>query len=94
MILPDGGRSYLSKIYSDAWMTEYGFLERTGEVSVGDVLVRKHDDTIPALVTVRSDQSVREAVSVARYVDGEVSLLVNGKGEIARRDPWPRSELR
>jgi cystathionine beta-synthase len=64
VILPDGGRSYLSKIYSDAWMTEYGFLERTGEESVGDVLLRKHDDTIPALVTVRSDQSVREAVSL------------------------------
>ena len=31
VILPDGGRSYLSKIYRDAWMTEYGFLERTGE---------------------------------------------------------------
>ncbi len=64
VILPDGGRSYLSKIYSDAWMTEYGFLERTGEDSVGDVLLRKHDDTIPALVTVRSDQPVHEAVAL------------------------------
>jgi cystathionine beta-synthase len=64
VILPDGGRSYLSKIYSDAWMTEYGFLERTGEESVGDVLRRKHDDTIPALVTVRTDQPVREAVAL------------------------------
>jgi cystathionine beta-synthase len=64
VILPDGGRSYLSKIYSDAWMTEYGFLERTGEESVGDVLLRKHDDTIPALVTVRTDQPVREAVAL------------------------------
>ena len=27
-------------------MTEYGFLERTGEESVGDILLRKHDDTI------------------------------------------------
>ncbi len=64
VILPDGGRSYLSKIYSDAWMTEYGFLERTGEDSVGDVLLRKYDDTIPALVTVRSDQPVSEAVAL------------------------------
>jgi cystathionine beta-synthase len=64
VILPDGGRSYLSKIYSDAWMTEYGFLERTGEESVGDVLLRKHDDTIPALLTVRTDQPVREAVAL------------------------------
>ncbi len=64
VILPDGGRSYLGKIYSDAWMTEYGFLERTGEESVGDVLLRKHDDTIPALVTVRTDQPVRDAVAL------------------------------
>jgi cystathionine beta-synthase len=64
VILPDGGRSYLSKIYSDAWMTEYGFLERTGEESVGDVLLRKHDDTIPTLLTVRTDQAVREAVAL------------------------------
>ncbi|MCW3014384.1 MAG: cystathionine beta-synthase [Solirubrobacterales bacterium] len=64
VILPDGGRSYLSKIYSDAWMTEYGFLERSGEESVGDVLLRKHDDTIPALVTVRTDQPVRNAVAL------------------------------
>jgi cystathionine beta-synthase len=64
VILPDGGRSYLSKIYSDAWMTEYGFLERSGERSVGDVLLRKHDDTIPSLVTVRTDQPVHEAVAL------------------------------
>ena len=64
VILPDGGRSYLSKIYSDAWMTEHGFLERAGERSVGDVLLRKHDDTIPVLVTVRTDQPVRDAVAL------------------------------
>ena len=64
VILPDGGRSYLSKIYSDAWMTEYGFLERAGGESVGDVLAAKHDDRIPALVTVRTDQPVRDAVAL------------------------------
>ena len=28
VILPDGGRSYLSKVFSDSWMRQYGFLER------------------------------------------------------------------
>ena len=28
VILPDGGRSYLSKVFNDAWMRQYGFLER------------------------------------------------------------------
>ena len=26
VVLPDGGRSYLSKIFNDAWMTQHGFL--------------------------------------------------------------------
>ena len=26
-LLPDGGRGYLSKIFSDDWMTDYGFLD-------------------------------------------------------------------
>ena len=29
MLLPDGGRSYLSKFYDDNWMIQYGFMERT-----------------------------------------------------------------
>src|SRR5271154_2932884 len=38
VILPDGGRSYLSKIYSDSWMRQYGFLERESRLVVGDGL--------------------------------------------------------
>ena len=38
VILPDGGRSYLSKVFNDAWMRQYGFLEREAELTVGDVL--------------------------------------------------------
>src|SRR5262245_19919197 len=35
VILPDGGRSYLSKVYNDAWMTQHGFLERASDQTVG-----------------------------------------------------------
>jgi len=63
VILPDGGRSYLSKIYNDAWMTQYGFLERAGDLAVGDVLARKHG-TLPSLVTVQTHQKVRDAVAL------------------------------
>src|SRR3954452_22240455 len=38
VILPDGGRSYLSKIWSEQWMTENGFLDRPADQTVGDVL--------------------------------------------------------
>ena len=65
VILPDGGRSYLSKIYNDAWMTEYGFLERGGERTVGDVLrKRTAGGEVPPLVTVHAQQLVRDAVAL------------------------------
>ena len=55
VILPDGGRSYLSKIYSDSWMRQYGFLERESSLVVGDVLAHKRAaGEIPSLVTVQT----------------------------------------
>ena len=65
VILPDGGRGYLSKIFNDAWMDQYGFLERTGERSVGDVLRTKTEaGEIPPFVTVQTGQKVRDAVAL------------------------------
>jgi cystathionine beta-synthase len=65
VVLPDGGRSYLSKIFNDAWMTQYGFLDRTGDAAVGDVLARKADGGgTPSLVTVQTHQKVRDAVAL------------------------------
>src|SRR3954454_21158814 len=63
VILPDGGRAYLSKVYNDAWMRQYGFLEREVDHSVGDVLRRKHaGHEVPPLLTVQPHAKVREAV--------------------------------
>ena len=65
VILPDGGRSYLSKIYSDSWMRQYGFLERSSDLTVGDVLRRKREaGEIPSLVTVQPHYRVRDAIAL------------------------------
>jgi cystathionine beta-synthase len=65
VILPDGGRSYLSKVYSDTWMRQYGFLERGEDLTVGDVLRRKSDaDEIPPMVSVGSHHRVRDAIAL------------------------------
>ena len=37
VILPDGGRGYLQKVFSDDWMCTYGFMPR-GEEAVADLL--------------------------------------------------------
>jgi cystathionine beta-synthase len=65
VIIPDGGRSYLSKVYSDSWMRQYGFLERGADLTVGDVLRRKREaGEIPSLVTVEPHFRVRDAVAL------------------------------
>jgi cystathionine beta-synthase len=65
VVIPDGGRSYLSKIYSDAWMRQYGFLERGADLTVGDVVRHKREaGEIPSLVTVEPHYKVREAVAL------------------------------
>ena len=65
VVLPDGGRSYLSKVYNDAWMRQYGFLEREPQVTVGDVVRRKHGEAeIPPLLTVETHAKVRDAVAL------------------------------
>ncbi|HWD66235.1 MAG TPA: cystathionine beta-synthase [Solirubrobacteraceae bacterium] len=65
VIVPDGGRSYLSKIYSDAWLRQYGFLERESKLTVGEVLQRKRDaGEIPSLLSVETHHRVRDAISL------------------------------
>jgi cystathionine beta-synthase len=65
VILPDGGRAYLSKLYNDAWMRQYGFLEREPEHSVGEVLAGKHGaGELPPLLTVETHAQVRDAVAL------------------------------
>jgi cystathionine beta-synthase len=64
-ILPDGGRAYLSKVFNDSWMAQYGFLERPSDLSVGDILRQKQaDGEIPPLVTVETHQKVRDAITL------------------------------
>lgn len=66
VLLPDGGRGYLAKIFSDEWMERYGFVEDPrGGVTVGDVLRRKGAD-VPALVHVHPNETVREAIDILR----------------------------
>jgi len=63
VILPDTGRNYLSKVYSDSWLLQYGLMERPEPVRVEEVLSAKHGD-LPTLVTVSARAKVRQAIDV------------------------------
>jgi cystathionine beta-synthase len=65
VVLPDGGRAYLSKIFNDTWMASHGMLERTSDRTVGDVLHAKQAaGEIPPLVVVETRQPVRDAIGL------------------------------
>ncbi len=66
VLLPDGGRGYLSKIFNDEWMADYGFLtEQTAEPKIADVLARKQEN-LPVFVHAHPDETVAAAIDILR----------------------------
>ncbi|MQA11298.1 MAG: cystathionine beta-synthase [Pseudonocardiaceae bacterium] len=64
VLLPDGGRAYLSKVFNDAWMSSYGFLPaEASTATVGDVL-RGKDGRLPELVHAHPTETVGDAVAI------------------------------
>ncbi len=66
VLLPDGGRGYLSKIFNDEWMADYGFLTTSSEEGlVRDVLARK-GESLPSFVHAHPHESVGTAIATMR----------------------------
>jgi cystathionine beta-synthase len=65
VLLPDGGRGYLNKIFSDKWMADYGFVDVAAGETVGEVLRAKSGET-PSLVHTHPNETVREAIDILR----------------------------
>lgn len=78
VLLPDGGRGYLSKIFDDEWMASYGFVSASDEVSVGEALARK-SGTLPALVHTHPGETVRDAIMILREYAVSQMPVVNAE---------------
>jgi cystathionine beta-synthase len=91
VIFPDTGRNYLSKLYSDTWMMQSGFIERPDVITVEEVLQAKHGP-VPTLVAIGVRQKVRQVIDrlqeynisqapVVREDTAEVSAFVGSVRE-------------
>ncbi|MBF81933.1 MAG: cystathionine beta-synthase [Actinobacteria bacterium] len=78
VLLPDSGRGYLSKIFNDKWMTEYGFLMEEGP-KIQDVLEYK-ENTISQLVYVQPDDSVSKAIELLQ--EHNLSRIIVAQGTL------------
>ena len=85
VLLPDGGRGYMSKIFNDAWMSSYGFLRQPLDQSrpqptVGDVLRGKSGGlpdlvhTHPPVMAGEVAGSVSERELLSAVFEGRASL--------------------
>jgi cystathionine beta-synthase len=97
-MLPDSGRSYLSKFLDDNWMLEHGFLERAAPApKIAELLQSKNleENDVPALITISAHNKVGEAIDVMqRYSisqlvvvrDGGAASLADVIGSLQDRD--------
>ncbi len=82
-LIPDSGRSYMSKFYDDNWMLEHGFLERQAPLpTVEEVLHAKHGGAPPDLVTISAHQKVGEGIdTMQRYGISQLPVVRDGECE-------------
>ena len=80
-VLPDSGRSYLSKFYDDNWMLQYGFFERRAPSPTVDEVLRYkrgEDHVVPDLVTIESHRKVGAAIDLMqRYSISQLPVVRN-----------------
>ena len=94
VLLPDGGRGYLTKIFNDRWMASYGFVATHGEATVVDVL-RAKSGSLPDLVHTHPSETVRDAIEILREYGVSQMPVVNAEppvmagevsGSVSERD--------
>lgn len=75
VLLPDGGRGYLGKIFNDRWMRSYGFSEVADERTVRDLVASK-SGSLPDLVHAHPSDTVRDVVQImAKYGVSQMPVL-------------------
>ena len=84
VVLPDGGRSYLSKLYNDEWMRANGLLATTGAVvRVAQLLAdRQGGADMPAVVLARTSDRVGEAIdTLQRFGISQLPVSQDADGD-------------
>ena len=84
VVLPDGGRSYLSKLYNDEWMRANGLLATTGAVvRVAQLLAdRQGGADMPAVVLARTTDRVGEAIdTLQRFGISQLPVSQDADGD-------------
>ncbi len=84
VLLPDSGRSYLSKVYNDEWMRVNGLLATTGGlIRVADLLAHRHvEPGRPSVVVARTSERVGAAIeTLQEYGISQMPVSEDAEGD-------------
>jgi cystathionine beta-synthase len=80
VILPDGGRAYLSKVFNDDWMLVHGMFDDAARPPSAGELVAARTGDVPALVSVGPQQPVADAIALLqRYAVSQLPVIADGE---------------
>lgn len=86
VLFPDSGKSYLTKMYSDDWMREYGFLAADGKFgTISDILAAKHGRK---MVSIGPKDTVKKAIQLMKTKDISQMPVIGGNkvlGKVTER---------
>ena len=95
MVLPDGGRSYLSKFYDDNWMIQYGFMERSSPTpAVDEVLRVKRGEETTCRISSRSSRTQKVGAAIELMQRYSISQLPVVRDGTASRSPTSSARSR
>ncbi len=82
VVLPDTGRNYINKIYSDKWMKQNGFWEgkKPKTVYIKDILACKKN--LPPLISISSKDKLIKAVSLIKEFNISQIPVIDDKNVI------------
>ena len=80
VLLPDTGRNYLTKIFSDSWMQENGFWEESVVRATKIIEILKQKKNFPAIISVSSGETIANALSLMhKYNISQLPVIDDNK---------------
>jgi len=66
VLLPDSGRGYLTKVFNDEWLAQYGFATGSPTTTTAGDVLRGKDGRLPDLVHTHPGETIAEAVHILK----------------------------
>ena len=80
VLLPDTGRNYLTKIFSDSWMQENGFWEENEVRVIKIIEILKQKKNFPSIISVSTGEILSNALNlIHKYNISQLPVIDNNK---------------